>query len=204
MLIAKYGVVIVVAYLLGGISFSYLAGRILKGVDLRELGSGNLGATNTMRQVGIAPGVAVMILDGLKGYLAVMIAQRYVGGSTVAVLAGLAAIFGHSFTPFLKFRGGKGVATSAGVFIRLAPLATGCALLVFLLLMVISRTVSISSLGAATALPLLVYWRQPEAASLQIFALLVTILIWLRHRSNLKRLVRGEEPRFTFTQPGGD
>ena len=117
--------------------------------------------------------------------------------------AGLAAILGHSFTPYLGFRGGKGVATSAGVFLRLAPAATGLALAVFLVVMLLGRIVSLASLAAATALPLLLLWRRPDEHVLLGFALLIAVLIWVRHRSNLRRLLRGQEPRLSASRKGG-
>ncbi|MCB1162467.1 MAG: glycerol-3-phosphate 1-O-acyltransferase PlsY [Candidatus Krumholzibacteriia bacterium] len=194
------------AYLLGGISFSYLAGRMARGVDLRDVGSGNLGATNVVRHLGWGWGVGVFALDILKGWVAVALAQRLGPPSAAAwlpVAAGLAAILGHSFTPYLGFRGGKGVATSAGVFLRLAPAATGLALAVFLVVMLLGRIVSLASLAAATALPLLLLWRRPDEHVLLGFALLIAVLIWVRHRSNLRRLLRGQEPRLSASRKGG-
>jgi glycerol-3-phosphate acyltransferase PlsY len=191
------------AYLLGGIPFGYLAGRLVKGVDLRRVGSGNLGATNAIRQLGWGWGVAVFGLDLLKGWAAVALAQRLSGASWLPLAAGLAAILGHSFTPYLGFRGGKGVATSAGVFLRLAPLATGLALLCFLVVMLASRIVSLSSLTAASALPLLLLWREPDQPLLLAFAVLIGLFIWIRHRANLRRLLRGEEPRLGGPRRGG-
>ncbi len=192
------------AYLLGGIPFSYLAGRLARGVDLRELGSGNLGATNVFRQIGPAWGVAVFLLDLAKGWLAAAIAAFLVGPGLVPVLAGLAAILGHSLTPYLRFRGGKGVATSAGVFLYLAPSATGVAFLVFLVVAMTIRIVSVGSLAAALALPIAVRLLQPGEYWLFWFTLLVALWVWIRHRSNLARLFRGEEPRFSLSREGGD
>lgn len=195
---------LVLAYLVGGIPFGYLAGRLVKGVDLRRVGSGNLGATNAIRQLGWGWGVGVFGLDLFKGWLAVGLAQR-LGAASPAWLplaAGLAAILGHSFTPYLGFRGGKGVATSAGVFLRLAPVATGLTLLVFAVVVLASRIVSLSSLTAATAMPLFLFWRQPGDRLLLGFALVIALLIWIRHRANLRRLLRGEEPRFGGPRKG--
>jgi glycerol-3-phosphate acyltransferase PlsY len=193
------------AYLLGGIPFGYLAGRLVAGVDLRQVGSGNLGATNAIRQLGWGWGAAVFGLDLLKGWAAVALAQRVGAGAGgwLPVAAGLAAVLGHSFTPFLGFKGGKGVATSAGVFLRLAPLATGLALLIFAAVMLSSRIVSLSSLTATTALPLLLLWRQPDEPLLQGFAVLLVLFIWIRHRANLRRLLRGQEPRLGGPRQGG-
>lgn len=195
---------LVLAYLVGGIPFGYLAGRLVKGVDLRRVGSGNLGATNAIRQLGWGWGLAVFGLDVLKGWVAVALAQRLggQGPSWLPLAAGLAAILGHSFTPYLGFRGGKGVATSAGVFLRLAPAATGLTLLVFAVVVLASRTVSLSSLTAATAMPLFIAWRQPGDRPLLGFAIVIALFIWIRHRANLRRLLRGEEPRFGRPRKG--
>lgn len=192
------------AYLIGGIPFSYLAGRMAKGVDLRTVGSGNLGATNAVRELGWGWGLGVLVLDIAKGWVAVALVQAWSGGEWLPVLAGLAAIIGHSFTPYLGLRGGKGVATSAGVFLRLAPAATGLALVVFLVVVLATRWVSVASLAGATAIPLLILWLQPGNMPLLSFGLLVALLIWLRHRGNLGRLARGEEPRFALGRKGGD
>ncbi len=188
------------AYLLGGIPFSYLAGRMARGVDLREVGSGNLGATNAMRELGWHWGLGVLLLDAAKGWAAVALALHFAGPGWLTVIAGLAAVLGHSFTPYLGFKGGKGVATSTGVFLTLAPAVTGLALLVFLLAMFTLRRVSVGSLAAATAVPLFILWRRPSETPLLAFGILIALLIWLRHRSNLVRLIHGEEPRFSFSQ----
>jgi len=195
---------LLLAALVGGIPFGYLAGRLVKGVDLRRVGSGNLGATNAIRQLGWGWGLAVFGLDVLKGWVAVALAQRLggQGPSWLPLAAGFAAILGHSFTPYLGFRGGKGVATSAGVFLRLAPAATGLTLLVFAVVVLASRTVSLSSLTAATAMPLFILWRQPGDRPLLGFAIVIALLIWIRHRANLRRLLRGEEPRFGRPRKG--
>lgn len=188
-------------YLLGGIPFSYLAGRLARGVDLRTLGSGNLGATNALRELGWRWGVGVLVLDAAKGWAAVALAARLAPGPWWPLAAGLAAVLGHSFTPYLGLRGGKGVATSAGVFLALAPAATLLALAGFVVVLLAGRIVSLASLAAALILPLAVLWRQPSERGLLVFALGAAVLIWVRHRGNLARLARGEEPRFRL---GGD
>jgi glycerol-3-phosphate acyltransferase PlsY len=192
------------AYLLGGISFSYVAGRLARGADLRRLGSGNLGATNVIRQIGWSWGLAVLALDLAKGYVAVAAAERILGAGPGPLLAGLAAILGHSFTPYLGFKGGKGVATSAGVFLRLAPGATGLALAVFLAVLLSFRMVSVASLMAALSLPLAVLLLREGDELLLALTLLAALLIWIRHRSNIARILRGEEPRFHLSRQGGD
>ncbi len=193
---------LIAAYLLGGIPFSYIAGRMARGIDLRQVGSGNLGATNAMRELGWPWGVTVLLLDAAKGWAAVALALHFAGPGWLTVSAGLAAVLGHSYTPYLAFKGGKGVATSTGVFLTLAPAVTGLALLVFLLAMVTVRRVSVGSLAGATAMPLLILWRRPGETSLLAFGILIAFLIWLRHRSNLGRLLKGEEPRFSLSRKG--
>ena len=194
---------LIASYLTGGIPFSYLAGRISRDIDLREVGSGNLGATNAIRELGWGWGVAVLILDAAKGYLAIYLALAFATGGVWPVLAGLAAILGHSFTPYLGFKGGKGVATSAGVILCLAPAAFGIALAIFLMVTMVTRYVSVGSLAAATAMPLLILWRRPGEHALLAFAVLVAILIWFRHRTNLSRLSRGEESPINLGRRGG-
>ncbi|MCP4548817.1 MAG: glycerol-3-phosphate 1-O-acyltransferase PlsY [bacterium] len=199
----RLAIVILLGYLLGGIPYSYLIGRTVRDIDLRRVGSGNLGATNTFREIGARWGVLVMILDAAKGWLAVWLGSLIVGPGLAPVLAGLAAILGHSFTPYLRFKGGKGVATSAGVFICLAPVATGLAVLVFAVLLVTCRYVSVASMAASLSLPLLILWRDPLNRSVQALALLVTLLIWIRHRTNIVRLVQGTENRFELSRKRG-
>jgi len=194
-------IAVVAGYLLGGIPFSYLAGRAARGVDLRTLGSGNLGATNALRELGWRWGVGVLVLDIVKGWAAVALAAWLAPGSWGPLAAGLAAVLGHSFTPYLGLRGGKGVATSAGVFLGLAPAATLLALAGFVVVLLAGRIVSLASLAAALILPLAVLWRQPEERGLLAFATGAAVLIWIRHRGNIARLARGEEPRFRL---GGD
>ncbi len=196
--------VLLLAYALGGLPFSYLAGRLAKGVDLRSVGSGNLGATNAIRELGWSWGLAVLLLDAAKGWAAVALAQAWGDAGWLPVLAGLAAIVGHSFTPYLGFKGGKGVATSAGVFLCLAPDVMGMALLVFLTVLLVLRRVSVASLAAATALPLFILLLRPHDGALLLFGLLAALLIWIRHHANLGRLLRGEEPRFSITRKGGE
>lgn len=195
--------VILGAYLLGAIPFALLAGKLLLGIDLREHGSGNLGATNALRVLGKRAGACVLLLDALKGGLPVALAPRLLVGAPAwlpVALAG-AAILGHVFPVYLRFRGGKGVATSAGAFLALHPAAFGAAALVFALSLAGSRIVSLSSLLAALALPsaalLLDGWLLATGLEAPRTALFVAIacLVWFKHRANVGRLLRGEEPR---------
>lgn len=199
---------LILAYLAGSIPVGYLVPRLAAGIDIRAVGSGNPGFTNVYRAAGVLPGVIVLVLDIGKGVLAVSLARILGGGDGAAVLAGLAAIVGHMTTPFLRFRGGKGVATAAGVFFTLVPLATTIALLVFAVVVAATRYVSLGSMSAATSLPMLVAVLpriRGEAFRMAPFllTLAVAVLIVLRHRANLRRLLAGTESRFSFRRNGG-
>ncbi len=197
------------AYLIGSIPFGFLIARSVRGIDIREHGSGNIGATNVSRVVGGKWGLAVLVLDALKGGLPVWLLPMLLlsGPCThTSVLCGLATIVGHMYPCWLKLRGGKGVATALGVIVVLAPSAIGIAVLVFALTMLLFRRVALSSMSAALAFAV---WQTattwPESFSstqwsLGVFSIAVPLLIVFRHRSNLARLLRGEEPRFHFAR----
>lgn len=192
----KIALVLLLAYGIGGIPFGYLLTRAAGRGDIRKLGSGNPGTTNVIREVGRGWGSAVLILDLLKGVAAVLLAASLGTQEWLPLVAGLSAIAGHSFTPFLSFRGGKGVATSGGVFLTLAPLALGLTLVVFFLVLLSVRMVSAASLSAALALPLFVALVDGWMGTLFWLALFVAALVWYRHRSNIGRIIHGNEPRF--------
>lgn len=189
-------------YLMGGVPFSYIAGRLSRGIDLREHGSGNLGASNTYRILGGRIALAVLVLDILKGLVPVLVARRFdpSGGAPVHALAAAAgAVTGHLFSPYLKFSGGKGIATSAGAFAGLAPLPFACALAVFLLVFSARRIVSLASLSAAVALPLSVWivgrtgLARPHPVVLWVTVGMMAVIVW-KHRGNIRRLRAGTEP----------
>lgn len=195
------------AYLSGSIPFAYLAGRVLKGVDLRTVGSGNLGATNVFRNLGPEAGAVVLLLDGLKGFVPVALLPGRLdgaftgGGHTLlwwGLAFGIAAIAGHAKPVFLLWKGGgKGVATAAGVFAALAPAALGIALVAFMAVVWRSRIVSLASISAALVLPLAVAFTLGAASPVFAVACGIGLFVVWSHRSNIQRLRAGTEPRLT-------
>lgn len=196
-----------IGFLCGSIPFGYWAGR-LKGIDIRQHGSGNIGATNVIRVCGKAIGIPVFALDMLKGLLPVMWAKAAASaGSTpamdmtsaAAVLTGFAAILGHTFTPWLGFKGGKGVATATGVLIGIAPVAMLAGLGVWLLAFFATRYVSLASMLAAVTVPVTMAAMMGSSGRwdgvLLGFGVLVALLVIVRHRANIKRLLAGKENR---------
>jgi len=193
----------VAAYLLGSIPFGVILARLFGGTDVRKAGSGNIGATNVARVVGPLAGILTLALDAAKGAAAVFLAGKLSNHSaTWMVIAALAALAGHCFPVWLKFKGGKGVATAAGMFIVLSPLACAAALVLFVLVVIFWRYVSLGSISAAAAMPLLMYflWAPHHAPPLAITVgtLAVAILIIFKHRANLRRLLAGTEPKFSL------
>jgi glycerol-3-phosphate acyltransferase PlsY len=196
-------------YLLGSIPFGILLTRLFGGGDIRAAGSGNIGATNVTRVVGPIPGVLTLILDGLKGAAAVWLAARFSNYSaTWMIAAGVAALIGHCFPIWLKFHGGKGVATAAGMFLALCwPAALG-AIGIFLLVVIFFRFVSLGSIAAAASMPLLIYllWAPHLAPppSVTIGAFAAAMLVVYKHDGNIQRLVEGREPKFAFSKKSKD
>ena len=216
-------IIAVVSYLLGSIPFGYLLVRIFRGQDVRQTGSGNIGATNVARTGSKGLAVATLLLDALKGYAAVAFAFRLAGshrfesgvstsiydrgqsmmdGQTVFLLAALAAfcaILGHMFTVWLRFKGGKGVATAVGAFAGLAPRAIVVALVLFVIVVAVTRYISLGSMVAAGVFPLLVWWLNPAERTTAPILLLIaasSFLIIIRHRDNIRRLLAGTEHRW--------
>jgi glycerol-3-phosphate acyltransferase PlsY len=181
-------------YLLGSMPNGYLAGRWLKGIDLRQCGSGSTGATNVLRNVGKAPALVVFLLDVGKGALAVLLAKSFGLNDWVQVLAGLAALAGHIWPVWLGWKGGKAVATGLGMFLGLAwPVGLACFGL-FMAVISISRIVSLSSVVAAIGLPVLMVLAGASGASISVSIVASVLVLW-RHRSNIERLIAGTEPR---------
>lgn len=194
---------LVAAFLLGSIPVGYILPKLIRGIDVRTTGSGNTGFTNVYRAAGVVLGTIVLVVDMGKGALAVYLARAGGGGEGLAVLAGFAAIAGNVWSPFLRFRGGKGAATAGGVFFTLIPIETAISLLLFIAVVGATRFVSLGSITAVAALPasLIVIARlrhTPVSIPALGLTLLVTVLIVLRHRSNIRRLLDGTESRFLF------
>ena len=187
-------VVVVLAYLIGSIPFGYLIVRGRIGTDMRQTGSGGTGATNVSRRAGKAAGVVTLVLDALKGAAAVFVASRLTQNDWIVAAAAIAVIVGHIFPVWLGFRGGKGVATGAGVFLVLAPIAVLCAGVVFLAIVFATRYVSLGSMVGAATIPLFV-WLQSDSRPLLIAAGLGALLIVFAHRGNIGRLAHGTEAR---------
>ena len=200
--------ILAIGYLLGSIPFGYLIARLAGGRDIRSEGSGNIGATNVTRSLGLGAGLATLVLDAGKGACAVWLATRLSGNlSTSFAFAAIGAILGHLFPFWLRFRGGRGVATAMGAFLVIGWMATLADLLVWVVAMVIWRYASLSSILWAALLPLLMYWlyvpghHPPENVS--IAAVIAALLILWRHRPNLQRLIEGNEPKMHFRGSSG-
>ena len=201
--------VLAAAYLLGSIPFGLILAKLFAGSDIRKSGSGNIGATNVARVIGPSAGILTLALDVAKGATAVWLAGRFSDqNSTALTLAAIAALLGHCFPVWLKFKGGKGVATALGVFLVLSPLAALCALLVFIVVSFAWRYISLGSVSAAASMPLLMYflWAPGHAPPLVVDfgTLFAAALVIFKHDANLQRLVDGTEPKFSFGKSKGD
>jgi|SRR5580692_2669507 glycerol-3-phosphate acyltransferase PlsY len=198
----------VAAYLLGSIPFGLLLGKLFGAEDVRKEGSGNIGATNVARVAGPAAGILTLLLDAAKGALAVVLAARLSEQSaTWMMIAALCALIGHCFPIWLGFHGGKGVATAAGVFLVLCPPAFLGAVILFVLVVLYWRFVSLGSISAAAAMPLLIYflWAPHHAPPYIVTfgSLAAALLIVYKHDANIQRLVQGDEPKFSFGKKPG-
>jgi acyl phosphate:glycerol-3-phosphate acyltransferase len=186
---------VLVSYLLGSISFGYIITKKIKGVDIRKLGSGNTGATNISRVVGTKYAVLVLILDALKGLAAILLSSYLSGEMWVILLCGLTVIAGHNWPVFFAFKGGRGAATTLGVFLGLAPIATVIVFAIFILVIMITRYVSLGTIVAAIAIPVSMFILKYDTGYI-IFGLAVCfILIW-KHIPNIKRLMKGKESKW--------
>lgn len=191
-------IVILSAYLVGSISFSVLIGKLLKGIDIRDYGSGNAGTTNTLRVLGKGPAVLVLVGDALKGIASVAIGL-YFGNINYAVLAGLAAILGHTYPVFFGFKGGRGVATGLGVIIMLTPYVSLIALGIFITIVITTRYVSLGSILGALSVPINMYiFHKPFPVFL--LGIIAASFVIIRHRVNMVRLFQGKENKIKFNK----
>ncbi|MHB8157905.1 MAG: glycerol-3-phosphate 1-O-acyltransferase PlsY [Desulfocucumaceae bacterium] len=187
---------IVLGYLIGSISFGIIVGKLLKGIDIRQHGSGNPGVTNVLRVLGKGPAIIVLVGDVCKGMLGVLIGL-YFGDITYGMAGGLAAEVGHIYPLYFGFKGGKGSATGFGVVLMLAPDIVAVAAATFVLSILITRYVSLGSiLGALISVVMAFVWQKP--LSMQIFIILIAVFVIYQHRSNLVRLYQGKENKFSF------
>jgi len=205
------GLLVAAAYLLGSLPFSFLVVKAVAGADIREHGSRNVGATNVARTFGKAPGIVALLLDITKGYAAVAVARWIASrpGWPIAAdtsggpiqsrefwiaVAALAAVIGHMYPLWLRFHGGKGVATATGAFLALDARVIGAAMIVFVIVLIITRFVSLASIGSAASIPLFFRYLLPNAPYWQIvISIIIAILVIIKHHSNIARLARGKE-----------
>lgn len=192
---------IIFAYLFGSIPFAFIIGKIFGKVDIRKVGSGNPGATNVFRTVGKTAGIFTFIADGLKGFIPVYFAIMVNSSFSYSLAVAAAAILGHMFTVFLKFKGGKGVATGCGAFLALMPLPTVIAFVVFAVIFILSGYVALGSICAALALPLAAYF-SGYGMEVIVFSFAAAMLIIYKHRTNIKRLRQGTENKFKIFRKG--
>lgn len=198
----------VLAYLLGSVSTSVWIGRIFYGIDVREKGSGNAGATNTIRVLGLKAGIIVLLIDALKAWVAVQLATYFAAGNLTEnqlinykILLGAIAVVGHVFPLYTGFRGGKGVASLVGMVIALYPYAFLSILGWFAIVFIISRYVSLASVTSSILFPVLVIFIfREQSVSLIVLSILIAVFVPLTHKKNIKRLLKGEELKMTFSK----
>ena len=184
------------AYLLGSVPFGLIFSR-LKGVDPRRHGSGNIGATNIARVLGKKWGIVTLVCDTVKGFLPVIIAIKTGQPSLIVALTGFLAVVGHCYSIFLFFNGGKGVATALGVFLAISPISVALAAVVFGLAVYNTRYVSVGSLAAVATMPLLIFFLKGDSF-LEAMSWSICFVVWIRHKDNIARLIKGEEKRISF------
>lgn len=198
----KYILLSLLAYFSGSIPSGVWIGKTFKGIDIRTVGSKNSGATNAYRNLGAVYGIMTLVIDALKGYLPLLVASKMGVSEKYIVVIGLIAILGHSFSCFLNFKGGKGVATSLGVFLFLAPKAIGIATLGFLIVIFFTRYVSLSSITAAIILPIMTMILPAKDGvdkfTLSILSVFIGVFVIYKHKTNITRLLNGTESKIVF------
>jgi glycerol-3-phosphate acyltransferase PlsY len=196
-----FAILVIGAYLLGSIPFGLIISRAVARLDITQAGSGNIGATNVAREVGLRWGVVTLVADTLKGWVPVTVAQHFLplsahGAEAFAGIAGLSALLGHQFSIYNRFRGGKGIATALGVFLALSPISCLFSGAVFLGAVLIWGYVSLGSIVAALTLPVWLYILD-HSTSLILLSIVMSLLITFLHRANLRRLFQGKERRWS-------
>lgn len=188
-----YIIAAILAYLVGSVNSAIVVGRVWKQVDIRELGSGNAGATNTLRSLGVGPAVLVVLGDVLKGVIAVLLGRLLSGDETGAMVGGFFAVIGHNWPLYFRFKGGKGILTSAVVIIMIAPLIGSIVVVAAVLVIALTRYVSLGSLTGAVLLPVMIMSMENNNIPLLVFSIVLALLAIYRHRGNIKRLREGTE-----------
>ena len=197
--VSEWGIavgLVVLGYVVGSVSPSVFLGKLFRGVDLRQHGSGNAGTTNAFRVLGPRLGVAVLVADILKGVVPVLVA-RFLAGPVVVVIVAFACVIGHNYSLFLRGRGGKGVATGAGAALAMMPVIGGYLFVVFVVLVFVGRIVSVASITCTILLPVLAYVFDQPLPYLVASCLMSAVVLWA-HRKNVVRLLKRQEPRFDY------
>lgn len=198
----KFLIFVVIAYIFGSFPSGVWLGKVTKNIDIREYGSKSSGATNAYRILGPKYGIMVLILDALKGYIPLYLASLFGIGGIYIILLGLVAILAHTFSFFIQFKGGKGVATSLGVFLFLMPKVVGILILVFILIVGVSKYISLGSVVCAGLLPILAYFMPVKEGvpriPVVIISLIVGIFVIYKHKANIQRLMDGKENKFNL------
>ncbi len=187
---------IIAAYFIGSIPFAYIIVKLVKKIDIRTVGSGNAGATNAARVLGKWGFISVFLLDALKGFLPVFISLHYYGQTMITLIVAAVVVLGHTYTVFLGFKGGKGVATGAGVFLALAPAEIGIGLVVFIIVFLATKMVSAGSILASITL-LIAVCLMSNWFALKVLTAVIVFFVIFKHRSNIVRIIKGEENKFT-------
>lgn len=187
---------IIAAYFIGSIPFAYIIVKLVKKIDIRTVGSGNAGATNAARVLGKWGFISVFLLDALKGFLPVFISLHYYGQAMITLIVAAVVVLGHTYTVFLGFKGGKGVATGAGVFLALAPAEIGIGLVVFIIVFLATKMVSAGSILASITL-LIAVCLMSNWFALKVLTAVIVFFVIFKHRANIVRIIKGEENKFT-------
>lgn len=192
-----YQILLIIAtYFIGSIPFAYIIVKLVKKIDIRTVGSGNAGATNAARVLGKWGFISVFLLDALKGFLPVFISLHYYGQAMITLIVAAVVVLGHTYTVFLGFKGGKGVATGAGVFLALAPAEIGIGLVVFIIVFLATKMVSAGSILASITL-LIAVCLMSNWFALKVLTAVIVFFVIFKHRSNIVRIIKGEENKFT-------